>query len=1103
MSLLQIHLYDGASNLDEGDNILYSKMSKGDYIGTAWRNFFKSTNTIEGVEKSADYFMRIPSDAPKTFAITAPRYSVEGLIEQTNIKEIREQITTFINDISSVELDSINSARYNSYPIAVSKNGRNLNLSTFVEHLESKDGKLVDIKIPANKQKNLKDDKENTVRIAFRYVATNADKKTDNVYIMEGTYYNGVLHNSKFVGFKKDSVDDAIWNDVRETIERNKDKMSTEEGGIQRNINVTHPIFKQFINIFTQELTDIATAGSVLFETVKDKSTGNYRIKVDSKGHPILKTDSSIIKSNTEHNGLHPVYHFEDSNEDGKGAIYTVDERGVAHTTGKVFTSDRFIMYDYFAEDGENAIRNFGQEILDEAFALFRRRTTNPELLLQFDKEGNVILTDTQKQIIENKLKEFILAYIEHARYRMQNFEGFAKNITDADINTNNLAEFILNTHLTYVGFNDMFEGDTKFYKNSQTFLKRAKESQGSGVPYGIVDFTKPIEPNHEIINSPLNTTDFIHKTSNGERKFRVKAYDSFSGLTIYNTTTTDNPALEALFSVLTDKEQMGDAVLSEDDARTLLYGPIKNGKRSGGYQNAKINDAQSYITFEEWIRRITARGQLAKHKPLIDKILDETQPLTVEDVKAFVQVQKNFYYDQHYNENTKTIVPRQIKNAEFVLVPRLIRGTELEKVAKMMSKLGIDQLNTVETSKAGQSAIFTLWDNNGHISQEILDDIDNSNGDYRSDIMLNGESNKEYYSYNYLYTQQETPQHINSENKAGIQVMKKILDNINENSPKELQQAKEDFINLYVANIRHSFNNFMDRFKVEFDEKGNIVTNEDGSIKGLDYNIFFEALKEELSRLGLDSNMKDYCTQDVNSPSSVQTVMPNYMSLVAGKFENIVQSLFNHNITRQTLPGFHAPQITGMGFRKLSEMVDKTQTSNILQYHPQLYKNKNTEQEITQREYNKLSSKEKKEYVKSRVAEYVEIMLPASNFGFNRTSKLANSIREKAIKEGKNLQQAEEEVNAVFLKQLQHVNADEIIGYYMPTEGKQSMCCMKVVGFTDDAYGSTIVIPDALIPQTGKDFDIDTVYGIQYSMFIDKDGNIKKPEYITDKKSI
>lgn len=109
----------------------------------------------------------------------------------------------------------------------------------------------------------------------------------------------------------------------------------------------------------------------------------------------------------------------------------------------------------------------------------------------------------------------------------------------------------------------------------------------------------------------------------------------------------------------------------------------------------------------------------------------------------------------------------------------------------------------------------------------------------------------------------------------------------------------------------------------------------------------------------------------------------------------------------------------------------------------------------------------------------YIEIMLPASNFGF---AKNADGTYKKSKEE--------------LLKELQAAGLDTLIGYRIPTEGKQSVCVMKVVGFLDDAQGSTIVVPDDWVSQTGSDFDIDSVYGIQYNTYIDKHGNIRKQDY-------
>ena len=54
----------------------------------------------------------------------------------------------------------------------------------------------------------------------------------------------------------------------------------------------------------------------------------------------------------------------------------------------------------------------------------------------------------------------------------------------------------------------------------------------------------------------------------------------------------------------------------------------------------------------------------------------------------------------------------------------------------------------------------------------------------------------------------------------------------------------------------------------------------------------------------------------------------------------------------------------------------------------------------------------------------------------------------------------------------------------------------MKVVGFTDDAYGSTIIVPNDWVSQTGSDFDIDSVYGIQFETYKDKDGRVRRIKY-------
>lgn len=110
-------------------------------------------------------------------------------------------------------------------------------------------------------------------------------------------------------------------------------------------------------------------------------------------------------------------------------------------------------------------------------------------------------------------------------------------------------------------------------------------------------------------------------------------------------------------------------------------------------------------------------------------------------------------------------MIPRQIKNAEFVLIPRFIKGTELEQVYNLMKNNNIDQLNTRETSKAGKHNVLRLWDDFGNLDSKAIEQFRN-----------NASSLAEEYDYRHLYTQQETVQHTNANNKVSVQIVKRLL---------------------------------------------------------------------------------------------------------------------------------------------------------------------------------------------------------------------------------------------------------------------------------------------------------------------------------------
>lgn len=67
------------------------------------------------------------------------------------------------------------------------------------------------------------------------------------------------------------------------------------------------------------------------------------------------------------------------------------------------------------------------------------------------------------------------------------------------------------------------------------------------------------------------------------------------------------------------------------------------------------------------------------------------------------------------------------------------------------------------------------------------------------------------------------------------------------------------------------------------------------------------------------------------------------------------------------------------------------------------------------------------------------------------------------------------------------------MIGYRIPTEGKQSVVIMRVVEFLPDTYDSTVVLPDEWVAQSGSDFDVDSVYAMTFGLTKNKDGVITR----------
>lgn len=770
-----------------------------------------------------------------------------------------------------------------------------------------------------------------------------------------------------------------------------------------------HPIYVAYANIYAKELAEMAQAINFLFETTVEN--GVVTIVSDENGKPKIKEEfKDLRKSEARLN-----YHYRKSILDSNGK-----------PTGNVFKF-RSLLIDkiknlsrYNSETAKNVDMNWLFEGGDVFSLLYGGKNNEISLIQDENGEYNIRLTGELRNSVYNYIDSYINYRIQEAIAKYSSYKEFVDKYKNASQESFNafIAEMVLNYEIQYNNLNDMFFGDEAYYKDSRDTIKRNKEYQAGGLAYAGYDLYNVQKHLGDITVAPNKT---------------ISIDSSFKYITLEDVQSSGK--------VLDDLKKQLDIANVSKETRAFILKQFSKDK-------SEVTDAQSFITLDEFVRRMYLRGEYDSYKDLIEALYDETKPIDnvkLGELSKKIQVQKNFYYDLEIDNDAKLANPIQIKNAEFVLIPRFLGNSELGALAKYMTDNNIGQVNFTTTEKATTNRVLEFWDSHGKFpSKEKLKQF---NLDIQTKYKTGWYSN--------LYTQQDIPQHMDGENKAGLQIVKKLIDNIG-NTP-EGQSLIKDFFDNFTANIQDSFKDAASRIGVEIDAKGNVVY--EGNQAKIDNNKFISLIKDELTRRGLDSNYRKYA--EIN-PETGLPYMPAWTNLVRSKIENIVNSIFTNRVTRQVLPGFHASQVSDVGITALS---GRTDLRDLMQSKVEEKHGYSLGRKLT---YHKDGS------------QIVEILLPKWMVkAYNTYDNEGNLVHE------------------VTLEDLQNAGLDTMIGYRIPTEGKQSIAVMKVVGLLDESQGSTIVVPDEWVLQTGADFDIDSIYGIYHTATFDKNGKPQKVEYI------
>lgn len=977
-------LYNGVSNEVTGKAKSYKDINALEWDIITLNEYANNGDNYEmakGVKKSK-FFTQTPSDAPKTFVFNSYKLDYAGLFNTGNYRANYEgKMSYYYGNNKRQDVKS------NSTLEAIKRGER-----TSTTRYES-DGNI-DYwkKIKVGDIVKFENNNGETVLVRV----TSPLKKLDNNIDVDIW--------SKKEGWNKEYFEREVRPRLNEAWQFEYELINNTYS-----INHGHPIYVAYANIYAKELAEMAQAINFLFETTVEN--GVVTIISDENGKPKIKEEfKDLRKSEARLN-----YHYRKGILDGNG-----------RPTGNVFKF-RSLLIDkvknlsrYNSETAKNVDMNWLFDGGDVFSLLYGGKNSEISLIQDENGEYNIRLTGELRNSVYNYIDNYINYRIQEAvakYYSDKEFVDKYKNASQESFNSF-IAEMVLNYEIQYNNLNDMFFGDEAYYKDSRDTIKRNKEYQAGGLAYAGYDLYNVQKHLGDIVVSPNKT---------------ISVDSSFKYITLED--------VQSKGGVIEDlKKQLKIAKVSKETEAFVLKQFAKD--------KSEVTDAQSLITLDEFVRRIYLRGEYDNYKDLIEALYDESKPIDnvkLGELSKKIQVQKNFYYDLEIDNDAKLANPIQIKNAEFVLIPRFLGNSELGLLAKYMTDNNIGQVNFTTTEKATTNRVLEFWDAHGKFPSKGR--LKRFNEDIQTKYKTGWYSN--------LYTQQDIPQHMDGENKAGLQIVKKLIDNIGNTS--EGQSLIKDFFDNFTANIQDSFKDAASRIGVSIDARGNVVY-EEGKVK-IDNNQFIALIKDELTRRGLDSNYRKYA--EIN-PETGLPYMPAWTNLVRSKIENIVNSIFTNRVTRQVLPGFHASQVSDVGMTALS---GRTDLRDLMQSKVEEKHGYGLGRKLT---YHKDGS------------QIVEILLPKWMVkAYNTYDNEGNLVHE------------------VTLEDLQNAGLDTMIGYRIPTEGKQSIAVMKVVGLLDESQGSTIVVPDEWVLQTGADFDIDSIYGIYHTAYFDRNGKPHKVEYI------
>lgn len=552
-------------------------------------------------------------------------------------------------------------------------------------------------------------------------------------------------------------------------------------------------------------------------------------------------------------------------------------------------------------------------------------------------------------------------------------------------------ADIFANGLVSQVEYSKMFTGDVAYYKNMEDYKKRVPGTYTDGLQL----YLKSGE-------------DFFNASIISSIEIPVEDYEKF-------------------------KENFGE-------------------KLAKLYLNTNAADAQAWITPERWkfLRKGLGKWKKGVDDTIWDKITGENKdPFTEKELKRVAQPLKGVYYEINNG------VPVYLKYSQAVLVPNLIKGTELEVLFNKMTK--DDNGKILEYKDQIHEVVTNDGIKVGAINPVTIHE---ENGSFKSSFKLN--SMKLLNSGWKL--QQDLPTKGVKDTDTGSQLQLNIYSGLSNNLTEtftigDQEMSGEETISYLNEIIYHlgekGLNSLKDELKVGPDYT---IDNIEGF-----YNLILEALKKRGSN---DNTIK--AIESLTSPYG----MPGMQE----KIQNMFASLVRNRLSKIQTNGGSFVQTSSIGMNsKQSEDagIIWTPWSNGKLTEPDIIKTEDGKDKVIPGGVMISGT-----FIAKYIPNYREILEEKDGM------KNLFGTKEKNYTNGM--------IDSRILRNM--------IGYRIPNQALASNDALQIVGILPESVGDQLVPYIGTTTKTGSDFDIDKMFFMLPSFRANRKANEKLRKYAKDK---